>query len=100
MELPLKAIREQVASAIELIVHMNRMRDGTRKVTQVSEVQGLEGDSIVMQDMFVYEQTAFQNGRVIGQLKSTGLRPKFSEKFAVNNIEIPAHIFETSTVIA
>ena len=100
MELPLKAIREQVASAIELIVHMNRMRDGTRKVTQVSEVQGLEGDSIVMQDMFVYEQTAFQNGRVIGQLKSTGLRPKFAEKFAVNNIEIPAHIFETSTVVA
>jgi len=100
MELPLKAIREQVASAIELIIHMNRMRDGTRKVTQVSEVQGLEGDSIVMQDMFVYEQTAFQNGRVIGQLKSTGLRPKFAEKFAVNNIEIPANIFETSTVIS
>ncbi|MFN2213184.1 MAG: CpaF family protein [Anaerolineales bacterium] len=100
MELPLKAIREQVASAIELIVHMNRMRDGTRKVTQVSEVQGLEGDSIVMQDMFVYEQTAFQNGRVIGQLKSTGLRPKFAEKFAVNNIEIPANIFETTTVLS
>ena len=100
MELPLKAIREQVASAIELIVHMNRMRDGTRKVTQVSEVQGLEGDAIVMQDIFVYEQTAFQNGRVIGQLKSTGLRPKFSEKFAMNNIEIPPNIFETSTVVA
>ena len=99
MELPLKAIREQVASAIELIVHMNRMRDGTRKVTQVSEVQGLEGDSIVMQDIFVYEQTGFQNGRVIGQLKSTGLRPKFAEKFAVNNIDLPANIFETSTVI-
>ena len=100
MELPLKAIREQVASAIELIVHMNRMRDGTRKVTQVSEVQGLEGDAIVMQDMFVYEQTAFQNGRVIGQLKSTGLRPKFADKFAVNNIDLPANIFETSTVVA
>jgi pilus assembly protein CpaF len=100
MELPLKAIREQVASAVELIIHMNRMRDGTRKVVQVSEVQGLEGDSIVMQDMFVYEQTGFQNGRVIGQLKSTGLRPKFSEKFAVNNIDLPSNIFETSTVIA
>jgi pilus assembly protein CpaF len=97
MELPLKAIREQVASAIELSIHMNRMRDGTRKVTQVSEVQGMEGDSIVMQDMFVYEQTAFQNGRVIGQLKSTGLRPKFAEKFAVNNIDIPANIFETAS---
>ena len=100
MELPLKAIREQVASAIELIIHMNRMRDGTRKVTQVSEVQGMEGDSIVMQDMFVYEQTAFQNGRVIGQLKSTGLRPKFAEKFAVNNIDIPANIFETASPVS
>lgn len=97
MELPLKAIREQVASAIELIVHMNRMRDGTRKVVQVSEVQGLEGDSIVMQDVFIYEQSDFQHGRVIGQLKSTGLRPKFSEKFAMNNIEIPANIFESTT---
>ena len=99
LELPLKAIREQVASAIELIIHMNRMRDGTRKVVQVSEVQGMEGDSIVMQDMFVYDQTDFQHGRVIGQLKSTGLRPKFGEKFAINNIELPANIFETSTVI-
>ncbi|MGB5845930.1 MAG: hypothetical protein WBG94_15915, partial [Anaerolineales bacterium] len=69
-------------------------------VTQVSEVQGLEGDSIVMQDIFVYEQTGFQNGRVIGQLKSTGLRPKFAEKFAVNNIDLPPNIFETSTNIA
>jgi pilus assembly protein CpaF len=100
MELPLKAIREQVASAIELIVHMNRMRDGTRKVVQVSEVQGLEGDSIVMQDLFAYEQTDFQHGRVIGQMKSTGLRPKFSEKFAINNIELPANIFETSTMVS
>ena len=99
MELPLKAIREQVASAIELIVHMNRMRDGTRKVTQVSEVQGMEGDAIVLQDLFVYDQTDFQHGRVIGQLKSTGLRPQFSEKFEINSIELPANIFETSTVI-
>ncbi|MGW8143713.1 MAG: CpaF family protein [Anaerolineales bacterium] len=100
MELPLKAIREQVASAIELIIHMNRMRDGTRKVTQVSEVQGMEGDSIVMQDIFMYEQIGFQNGRVIGQLKSTGLRPKFAEKFAVNNVELPPNIFESTSVSA
>ncbi len=99
MDLPLKAIREQVASAIELIIHMNRMRDGTRKVTKVSEVQGMEGDAIVLQDMFVYDQTDFQHGRVIGQLKSTGLRPKFSEKFEINSIELAANIFETSTVI-
>ncbi|HLA98128.1 MAG TPA: CpaF family protein [Anaerolineales bacterium] len=94
MELPLKAIREQVASALELIVHMERLRDGTRRVVKVAEVQGMEGDSVVMQDIFFFDQTGFQNGRVVGSLKSTGLRPKFSEKFTVNNIELPASIFE------
>jgi len=93
MELPLQAIREQVASAIELVVHMERMRDGTRRVTQVSELQGMEGNSIVMQDLFTFEQTGFQAGRVLGALKSTGLRPKFADKFLVNNIELPADIF-------
>jgi len=94
MELPLRAIREQVASAIELVVHMERLRDGSRRVVQVAEVQGMEGDSVVMQDLFVFEQTGITNGRVIGKLKSTGLRPKFSERFAVNNIELPANIFD------
>jgi pilus assembly protein CpaF len=96
MELPLRAIREQVASAIDLVVHMERLRDGTRKVVQVSEVQGMEGESIVMQDLFVFEQTGIMNGRVVGQLKSTGLRPKFAEKFAINNIELPANIFDAT----
>ena len=95
-ELPLRAIREQVASAIDLVVHVERMRDGTRKVIQVSEVQGMEGDSIVMQDLFMFQQTGIQNGRVVGALKPTGLRPKFAEKFAINNIELSADIFETS----
>ena len=99
MELPLKAIREQVASAIDLVVHMERMRDGTRKVTQVTEVQGMEGDSVVMQDLFYFEQTGIQNGRVVGRLKSTGLRPKFADKFAVNNIDLPASIFEVGATI-
>ena len=94
-ELPLRAIREQVASAIDLVVHVERMRDGTRKVIQVSEVQGMEGESIVMQDLFEFEQTGIQNGRVVGALKPTGLRPKFAEKFAVNNIELPTEVFET-----
>jgi len=97
LELPLKAIREQVASAIDLVLHMERLRDGTRKVTQVAEVQGMEGDSIVMQDIFLFEQTGIQNGRVVGNLKATGLRPRFAEKFMVNNIELPANIFETTT---
>jgi len=93
LELPLRAIREQVASAIELIVHMERIRDGTRKVVHVAEVQGMEGDTILLQDLFLFNQSGIQNGRVIGSLKSTGLRPKFAEKFAINNIELPAEIF-------
>lgn len=93
MELPLQAIREQLASAIDLIVHMGRLRDGTRKVVKVSEVQGMEGESVVMQDLFLYEQTGIRNGRVLGSLNSTGLRPKFADKFEINNIELPADIF-------
>jgi pilus assembly protein CpaF len=97
LELPLKAIREQVSSALDLVVHMERMRDGTRKVVQVAEVQGMEGDSVVMQDIFLFEQTGIQNGRVVGNLKPTGLRPRFAEKFTVNNIDLPGNIFDTST---
>jgi len=93
MDLPLRAIREQVASAIELVVHLERLRDGKRRVVQVAEVQGMEGESIVMQDLFVFEQTGIENGRVIGKIKSTGLRPKFSEKFKISGIELPAHVF-------
>lgn len=93
MELPLKAIREQVASSIELIVHMERMKDGTRKVVQVAELQGLEGDQYVMQDLFVFRQTGMSNGRVEGAFVSTGLRPRFMEKFAMNNIHLPENVF-------
>ena len=92
-ELPLKAIREQVASAIDLIVHVGRLRDGTRKVVKAAEVQGMEGDNIVMQDLFAFDQTGFQNGRVSGSLKSIGLRPKFADKFEMNGIVLPPEIF-------
>jgi len=95
LELPLKAIREQVASAIDLVVHMERLRDGTRKVIKITEVQGMEGDSIVMQDIFEFDQTGIVNGRVVGKIKPTGLRPLFSEKFEVNGIDMPVHLFET-----
>jgi len=94
MDLPLRAIREQIASAIELVVHMERMRDGTRKVVNVTEVQGLEGDTITLQDVFTFAQTDFKNGRVVGKLKSTGLRPHFMEKFKKYGINVPAQIFE------
>jgi pilus assembly protein CpaF len=99
LELPLRAIREQLSSAIELIIHMERLRDGTRKVVHVAEVQGMEGDTIIMQDLFLFEQTGIQNGRVLGSLKSTGLRPKFAEKFALNNIELPAEIFSAGATL-
>ncbi|MEN6434447.1 MAG: CpaF family protein [Anaerolineaceae bacterium] len=96
MELPLKAIREQIASSINLLIHLERMRDGTRKVVQITEVQGMEGDTFTLQDIFVFEQSSFSNGRVIGALKSTGLRPRFAEKFTVNNIILPENTFMKS----
>jgi pilus assembly protein CpaF len=94
MELPLKAIREQISSSIELVVHIERLRDGTRKVVQVSEVQGMEGDTIVMQDIFLFQQTGIKNNLVVGSMKSTGLRPKFMSKIAENSIELPESTFE------
>ncbi len=99
VDLPLRAIREQIASSIELVVHLDRMRDGTRKVVKVSEVQGMEGETIVLQDIFVFDQTGFKNGRVVGKLKSTGLRPSFSERFLVNDINLPDNIFESDKEI-
>jgi pilus assembly protein CpaF len=99
MELPLRAIREQVASAVDLIVHMERLRDGGRKVVHVTEVQGMEGDTIVTQDLFLFDQQGIHNGRVVGSLKSTGLRPSFSDKFTIYGIELPTGLFETGRQI-
>lgn len=93
MDLPLRAIREQVASAINLIVHQERMRDGSRKVVNITEVQGMEGDVIVMSDIFVFEQTGIEAGKVIGRLRPTGIRPKFIELIEAANIHLPADIF-------
>jgi pilus assembly protein CpaF len=93
MELPVRAIREQIASALELVVHLERQRDGTRKVTHVSEIQGMEGDVITMTDIFVFEQTGFENGKVIGRLRPTGLRPRFMDKIEQAGIRLPASIF-------
>jgi len=94
MDLPLKAIREQVASAIELVIHLERLNDGTRKVMQVTEVQGMEGDTIVMQDIFIFNQTGIKNGVMQGELVSTGLRPRFLRKLVANGIEISESVFD------
>jgi pilus assembly protein CpaF len=93
MELPVRAIREQVASAMDLICHQERMRDGTRKITCITEVSGMEGDVITMTDIFVFEQTGIENGKIIGRLRPTGLRPKFMDKIEIAGINLPPSIF-------
>ncbi len=93
MDLPSRAIREQIASAIDLIVHQERLRDGSRKVVQISEVSGMEGDVITMTDIFVFEQMGYENGKVIGRLRPTGLRPKFMDKIEAAGIHLPPSIF-------
>jgi len=93
MELPVRAIREQVAAAVDLIIQQERMRDGTRKVVNITEVQGMEGDVIVMQDIFHFEQTGIESGKVIGRLKPTGIRPKFMDRIEAANIHLPPNIF-------
>ena len=93
MDLPLRAIREQIASAINLIVHQERMRDGTRKITHVTEIVGMEGDVITLQDLFVFEQSGMEDGRVVGRLRPTGIRPSFIEEFEIANIHLPPQMF-------
>jgi pilus assembly protein CpaF len=93
MDLPAKAIREQIQSAVDLIVHEDRMRDGTRKVVNITEVTGMEGDVITLTDIFVFEQTGFEGGKVVGRLRPTGLRPKFMDKIEQSGIHLPPTIF-------
>ena len=93
MELPVRAIREQASNAVDLICQQERMRDGTRKVTYITEVSGMEGDVITMTDIFVFEQTGVENGKIMGRLRPTGLRPKFMDKIEATGINLPPSIF-------
>jgi pilus assembly protein CpaF len=93
MDLPVRAIREQISSAINLICHLERMRDGTRKVVQIAEVQGMEGDIITMTDLFVFEQTGFEKNRIAGRLRPTGLRPKCMDRIEDAGIHLPPAVF-------
>jgi pilus assembly protein CpaF len=89
-ELPLRAIREQIASAVDLIVHTARLKDGSRKITHITEIYGIEDDEILTQDIFVFEQTGMTDGgKIIGELKSTGIRPTFMSQFAKSGIKLP-----------
>jgi len=93
MDLPVRAIREQIASAVDLIVQQERMKDGSRRITSVTEVQGMEGDVIVLQDIFTFQQTGIENSKIVGRMKPTGIRPKFIRRFEVHNIYLPPNIF-------
>ena len=93
MELPVRAIREQVASAIDVIIHQERLRDGTRKISSIQEVVGMEGDIITMTELFSFEQTGIDNGQILGRLRATGLRPKFMERIEAAGINLPPSIF-------
>jgi pilus assembly protein CpaF len=97
MELPVRAIREQIASALDIVVHQERMRDGSRKVVNVTEVSGMEGDVITMTDVFAFEQTGIESGKVIGQLRPTGLRPKAINKIEASGINLPPSVFGIGT---
>jgi pilus assembly protein CpaF len=97
MELPHRAIREQISSAIDAIIQQERMRDGSRRIVAISEVQGMEGDVITMSEIFAFEKTGIENGKIIGRLMPTGLRPKFMEKIEATGIRLPPNIFGIGT---
>jgi pilus assembly protein CpaF len=94
MDLPVRVIREQVASAIDVIVQQSRIKDGSRKVTAISEVAGMEGDTIVLTDIFKFEQTAItSDGKVIGDLKPTGIRPLFTPRLEAGGFRLGPEVF-------
>jgi len=93
MDLPVRAIREQIASAVDLICQQNRLRDGSRKIEKITEVQGMEGEIITMSDIFEFEQTGIEGGKIIGRIRPTGLRPKFIERIEAAGIHLPPSVF-------
>ena len=88
-----EAMRQQIASAINVVIQVSRLSDGARKVTSISEIVGMEGDVIVMQEVFTFEQTGVVDGPIQGVLRPTGIRPKFTEKFEVMGISLPPALF-------
>jgi pilus assembly protein CpaF len=94
MELPIKAMRQQISSAVDLIIQANRLQGGPRKVTSLTEVMGMEQDIIIMQDVFRYKQLGIdQNGRAFGQFEATGVRPTFVSRLEAAGIKLPSNLF-------
>jgi pilus assembly protein CpaF len=97
VELPLKVVRQQVSSAVDLIVQQSRLKDGSRKIIAITEVAGMEGDTIVLTDIFKFEQTGVtEDGKVQGELKATGIRPLFSPRLEQAGYKLGAAIFASS----
>lgn len=94
MDLPLRAIREQIASAVDVIVHQERLQDGSRKVVKVTEVQGMEGDTVVLQDIFELRQLGLMGRQVVTEMVPKGIRPKFTEKLVAHGINLPPSVFQ------
>ncbi len=98
--LSIKSIRQQVASAVDLLIQCSRLADGSRKVTYITECVGMEGDLVTTQDIFVFERSGMsQDGRVLGKFRPTGVRPKFSEKLKTAGFELPPHLFQTAVEV-
>jgi len=100
LNLPEKAVRRQIASAVSLVIQIARFNDGTRRVTHMTEITGMEDDIVSMQDVFIFEkQGVRQDGRVLGTFTPTGIRPKFAEKLKASGIVVPASMFEHSVSV-
>jgi septum site-determining protein MinD len=101
MDLPQRAIREQIASAIQVIVQVQRLSDGSRKITHITEVQSMKGDDIVpLGDIFIFKETGYTpDGKILGEFKSPGFMPTFMEKFKKKGVKIPDNLFSNDTPV-
>lgn len=94
IDIPVKAVRDYISSALSLMVHLSRLRDGSRRVTQISEIVGMEGDVVTMQDIFTFQQAGVDDaGRVIGVVQPTGIRPSFADHLASVGSPLPPEVF-------
>jgi pilus assembly protein CpaF len=99
LDIPDSAIRRQIASALDVVVQVTRLSDGTRKVTSVAEITGMEGEVVTMQDIFTFRKRGIkETGEVLGSFEPSGIRPKFSERLAVTGIHLPMTMFEAPPV--
>jgi pilus assembly protein CpaF len=94
IDFPIKVVREQISSAINVIVQQARLKDGSRKVTAITEIAGMEGDKVILQELFRFQEEGFdQNGKIVGQLRSSGMRPRFMSKLEEEGFQVPPEFF-------